>query len=424
MRAIIHFPCSRAVPLFAFLAMFAVMAVLPAQPAGAGPHLVFDYNSGRVYSRHMAFDRWHPASLTKMMTAYTVFRQIRTGTISQLSPVRISTTALREPPSKMGFPVGTILNIDAALKIILVKSANDVSTALAESVAGSAPKFVALMNRYAREIGMTDSNFVNAHGLHHPNQYTTARDLAILARQIYREFPKKSAYFSIPAIKLGGRHLRNHNPLLQRLPGTFGMKTGYVCEAGLNIVAAAKLRGKTLIAVVLGGKSGRARNVEAAKLLKMAARPRFAFSLPKLDKLDRPPSALRRPVNMRSYVCGGKAPPPELLRPNLRKASLLAKPEDLTLEEMEKKYLLEKGRDTRVVPIVFGNAVGPDPYGLLGPASEDPARLAEASSDSLAAASAFVAVEDLARDVAEGRSRLYLTPEGERVPIPTPRPGF
>jgi len=130
------------------------------------PHLILDATSGDVLSHELAFARWAPASLTKMMTAYTVFRTLELQSISMNSPVRISEEAISQPPSKMGFPVGTILNIETALKIIMVKSANDISVALAEATSGSEENFVALMNAHARRLGMIDTQFPNPHGLH------------------------------------------------------------------------------------------------------------------------------------------------------------------------------------------------------------------------------------------------------------------
>jgi len=346
-----------------------LLFVMPlADRAMAGPHLVFDYKTGRVFSQSDdAFDRWYPASLTKMMTAYTVFREVKDGRLSMLSPVKISANARSEPPSKMGFPVDTVLNMDAAIKIILVKSANDVATAIAESAGGSVEAFTALMNKYAREIGMTNSNFVNAHGLHDERQYTSAYDLGILAQRIYSEFPKQSAYFSIPAIKVGKKTMQNHNALIQRYPGTIGMKTGFICSAGLNIVVSAKVRGKNLIAVVLGGESGRERNIKAAQLLSSASARSITFGLPKIDAL-KPKRPVRQPVDMREPVCGKKK---KTADPTVHDdfASNLFAVKKPTLDELEAKYLLAKGTNTRVVPIVLGNATGPDPFYLVTPAS-------------------------------------------------------
>ena len=198
----------------------------------ARPHILIDAADGTVLSHEAAFDRWHPASLTKLMTAYVVFDAIRSGEITLESPVRISKYANSKPPSKMGLPVGTILNFDNAMKIILVKSANDVSVAIAESLSGSESAFAARMNATAARLGMEGSHFINPHGLHHPLQYTTARDLAVLALALFNEFPQYSHIYRIAELRFGKRKLRSHNRLLGRFDGADGMKTGYVCASG------------------------------------------------------------------------------------------------------------------------------------------------------------------------------------------------
>ncbi len=232
------------------------------------PHLIVDYSSGDVLSHELAFARWAPASLTKMMTAYTVFKTLQLQSISMNSPVRISEYAISQPPTKIGFPVGTILNIETALKIIMVKSANDISVALAEATSGSEAQFVALMNAHARRIGMIDSQFVNPHGLHDAEQYTSARDMALLVIHLTKEFPEYASFFDIPAIRFGNRRLRNHNALVRLFEGTNGMKTGYVCASGFNVAVRTKRDNRTLIAIVFGEKSGLSRNIKAARLLK------------------------------------------------------------------------------------------------------------------------------------------------------------
>ena len=227
-----------------------------------------DITSGEVLSHQLAFARWAPASLTKMMTAYTVFKTLELQSISMNSPVRVSEKAISQPPTKMGFPVGTILNIETALKIIMVKSANDISVALAEATSGSEEQFVALMNAHARRLGMIDSQFINPHGLHDAEQYTSARDMALLSVTLTKEFPQYANFFDIPAIRFGNRRLRNHNALVRMFEGTNGMKTGYVCASGFNVAVRTKRKNRTLVAVVFGEKSGLVRNIKAARLLK------------------------------------------------------------------------------------------------------------------------------------------------------------
>ncbi len=395
--------------------MFAAAALLlaAAVPGLAAPHLLVDMGSGKVISREQEFDRWYPASLTKLMTAYTAFRVVELGKLTLKSPVKISANSLSKPPSKMGFPEGTILTVDAAIKLLMVKSANDIAVALAESVAGSEQQFIALMNANAKRLGMADSNFVNPHGLHDPNQFTSARDLALLAMAIRREFPAYAGYFRIPAVQVAGKLVRNHNPLLQRFDGTTGMKTGFVCASGLNIVATVKRRGKEYMAVVLGGPTGRERNVRAAKLLTEAFLKPVPFTAPKLASM-RPSSQVNRyPVDMRAEVCGKKSKVVTELGEGETDATFAARTSGPTLEELEAIYLKPKGNDTRSIAVALGNATGPDPFNLTGTGG---AVATAQPADSSAALTAF-------SDAENAKTPWPLAPGTTmRVPVPQKRP--
>lgn len=286
------------------------------QPLASSPHIVIDVPTGKVYSRNKEFVRWAPASLTKLMTAYTVFRALELQHLAMNSPVRITEEAIAEPPSKMGLPVGTIMTIESALKIIMVKSANDVSVALGQAVGGTEEQFVRFMNAHAKRLGMIDSRFTNPHGLHDPGQFTTARDMAILATALAREFPQHAGFFDIPALRVVGRRLRNHNALLRLFEGTNGMKTGYVCASGYNVAVKTERDGRELVAVVLGHKSGLSRNVEAAELLKTAfTKDRDAFR-PTLSTILKPADVSEVPEDITRRVCPGKYP--ERIVPDVR----------------------------------------------------------------------------------------------------------
>ena len=238
----------------------------------AGPTIVVDVKSGKVLEHKDAFQRWYPASLTKLMTAYVVFRQVQAGRLSMQSQVTISNKAAKAPPSKMHFKPGSQLTLDNAMKIILVKSANDVSVAIAETVAGSNEQFVAMMNAEAKRLGMTDSRFINAHGLPGKGQRTTARDMALLGVALKREFPQHGHYFSIEAISTGKKTYTNYNILIGRFPGANGMKTGFICASGFNQVSSATRRGRTVVSVVLGAKDQEERVNESARLLNKGLR--------------------------------------------------------------------------------------------------------------------------------------------------------
>ena len=177
----------------------------------------------------------------------------------------------------MGFAVGTQLTVDNALKMMMVKSANDIAVVLAEGVGGSIEKFADEMNAASRRLGMTQSSWVNPNGLPADEQITSARDMAILARAILKELPEYEMYWHIPAIKFGRRVMRNTNGLIGRYPDADGMKTGFICASGFNVVATATRGGRKLIVVVFGSHSGVARSEKAAQLFEKGFACRRAF---------------------------------------------------------------------------------------------------------------------------------------------------
>ncbi len=236
-------------------------------PSQAGPALLFETTTGKVlYSEDMD-QPWHPASLTKMMTAYIVFSEIKAGKFNLKSKIANSKAARAQPPSKVGLPLGATLLLDTALKALIVKSANDVAVMLAEAVSGSTQAFVDRMNATAKRLGMTRTHFVNPNGLPAKAQITTARDLAKLARAIVSEFPEHAQYWKMKSFRLGKIRLRSHNGLLRHFEGADGMKTGFICDSGFNVVASATRQGRRLVAIVMGEPSGRERTIRAASIL-------------------------------------------------------------------------------------------------------------------------------------------------------------
>ena len=240
--------------------------VTVAGSAKAAPMLVVDAASGQVLYEHQAGLPWYPASLTKMMTAYVVLKRAKEGRFSMDSGLAISPQAARQAPSRMGFKPGTVITVETAMRIIMVKSANDVSYAIAENIGGSLEGFTQLMNQDAARLGMTSSHFINPHGLPGRGQRTSARDMAILARALLLEFPQQAYLWRLPAIRYGEYVMRNHNHLIGRYPGSDGMKTGFICSSGFNVVATATRDGQKLIAVVMGAPSARERAEVAARL--------------------------------------------------------------------------------------------------------------------------------------------------------------
>ena len=236
-------------------------------PGGAEALLVIEAESGKVLLAENAAFPWYPASVTKLMTAYVTLRAVKEGRLTLDKPLTVSANAAAQAPVKMGFRPGTVVTVDNALKMLMVKSANDIAVVLAEGVAGSVESFADQMNHTARRLGMTQSSFVNPNGLPADDQVSSARDLAMLARALIREMPEYDYYWSLPGIRMGKLVQRNYNTLIGRYPGADGMKTGFICASGFNLVASATRDGKRLIAVVLGAPSSAARAVKAAQIL-------------------------------------------------------------------------------------------------------------------------------------------------------------
>ncbi len=251
----------------AALLCFAAASFFASQGAFANPTLVVDAQSGEVISSEDATRPWNPASTTKMMTTYVALKALREGRIGWETAIPVSRLAASQPPSKLGLRPGSDITLGAALQVMLVKSANDLAVVVAEGVGGSLPNFIDMMNAEARRLGMRESHFLTPHGFHRPGQRTSARDLAILARALYTEFPDHRDLWSTGAVQVGKRIMKNTNGLIGRYPGAEGMKTGFVCASGFNLVGLASRGGRTLIAVVMGAASGAERSIKTAQLL-------------------------------------------------------------------------------------------------------------------------------------------------------------
>lgn len=291
---------------FPSLPALLALAMLAVAPAHARPVMLVDVESGRVLQHEDAFQRWYPASLTKLMTAYVAFRAIEDGELDINAPVTISERAAAAPPSKMYYGEGATMTLDTALKIIMVKSANDVAVAIAESVTGSKEAFIERMNAEAARLGMTDTHFINPHGLPGEGQYTTARDMALLARALKRDFPQYGNYFEIEAIQAGDRIYPNYNMLIGRFPGADGMKTGFICSAGYNQVSSATRNGRSVISVVLGTDSLAARAEESAALLEKGLTGPVNSTIT-LDELQPYGEGRKQVVDLRPVICNPEA---------------------------------------------------------------------------------------------------------------------
>ena len=290
--------------VWTFLAVLIALAVSP-RSASAEALLLVEADTGKVLQAENATYPWHPASVTKIMTAYVTLKAVKEGKLTLDTLLTVSPTAASQSPSKMGFRPGTQLTVDNALKMMMVKSANDMAVVLAEGVGGSIDGFSEMMNANAQRLGMTQTRYVNPNGLPADEQVTSARDLAILARAVIRDLPEYEYFVHIPAIRFGKRVTYNFNKLIGRYPGADGFKTGFICASGYNLVGSATRNGRRLIAVVLGANSGQDRAVKAAQLLERGfSANTLAWLTPSLGTVDNLAPIDATPPNLRDEMCG------------------------------------------------------------------------------------------------------------------------
>jgi D-alanyl-D-alanine carboxypeptidase len=338
--------------------------------AVARPSIVVDVVAGTILSGEDIDQRWHPASLTKLMTALVVFEMLKRGDVTMNSPVKVSALALKQQPSKMSYPVGTIMRLGDALPMMIIKSANDIAVAIAESTAGSVANFVVEMNREAFKLGLANTVFTNPTGLHDERQFTSARDLAIITSEIRRNFPQYADYYTHDAIKVGKGTLPSFNLLIGRFEGADGMKTGFVCASGYNQVGSATRNDRTIIAVVLGATSQNDRAEDLADVLTQG------FAASGGDALGPGTPSADAPPNIRAKTCPNGGPPAE----------------DAKLGEPDSPYLVRKPKDiVNPLRITIGKPDGPIPV----------------------AAAAFFGGKKGKSEAAE-----------KQVPVPTPRPDY
>jgi D-alanyl-D-alanine carboxypeptidase len=294
-------------PSLFWIVVVAALGIVAPRLAHAEAHLVIEADTGKVLEAENATYPWYPASVTKLMTAYVTLKAVKEGRITLDTLLTVSPVAASQSPSKMGFKPGTQLTVDNALKMMLVKSANDMAVVLAEGVGGSIDGFSALMNQSAQKLGMTQTSYVNPNGLPADGQITSARDLAILARGIIHDLPEYEYFVHIPSIRFGRKVTQNFNKLIGRYPGADGFKTGFICASGYNLVGSATRNGKRLIAVVLGASSGQMRAVRAAQLLERGfSNNTLSWLRPSLGTVDNLVPIDASPPNLRDEMCGGK----------------------------------------------------------------------------------------------------------------------
>lgn len=256
--------------LLSFLTALALIAG-SAGHASANPRYaayVMDAKTGQVlFSRNGDAQRY-PASLTKMMTLYMLFEQMESGRVAKSTPIPVSAKAAAEPPTKIGLRAGATITAENAIYSLVTRSANDIATAIGEFIGGSEQNFARLMTTKARQLGMNSTTFQNAHGLPNSKQVTTARDMAILGIALREHFPQYYSYFGTREFTLGKQRFGNHNRVLGRVRGADGIKTGYIRASGFNLVSSVQDDGRSIVAVVMGGQSGRSRDDHMVNLIR------------------------------------------------------------------------------------------------------------------------------------------------------------
>jgi D-alanyl-D-alanine carboxypeptidase len=251
----------RASPRYAPVAEGAV----PSSPAFSA--IVVDVNSGRTLYSADENGLRHPASITKVMTLYLLFEKLDSGAMTLRTPIPISAHAAGQEPSKLGLAPGDSISVDDAIKAVVTRSANDIAVAIAEAVGQSESNFADMMTRKAHELGMSNTLYRNASGLPNDEQVTTARDLTILGRSLEERFPRYFRYFSTAQFDFDGEIIGNHNHLLGRIDGVDGIKTGYTRASGFNLLTSVHRDGRSLLAVVMGGRSAAGRDRIMANLI-------------------------------------------------------------------------------------------------------------------------------------------------------------
>ncbi|TPJ76753.1 D-alanyl-D-alanine carboxypeptidase [Mesorhizobium sp. B2-6-2] len=253
--------------MIAALAMTVVVADVASAMAARSSAIVVDAKTGKVLYSADANGRRYPASLTKMMTLYLTFEALAKGRISKNTPVPFSAHAAAEAPTKLGVRAGGSVPVETAILSIVTKSANDSATALGEMLGGSEDNFARMMTAKARQLGMNGTVFRNANGLPDPGQFTTAHDMAMLGIALREHYPQYYGYFSQRSFLYGRQRINGHNRLLGRIRGVDGIKTGYTRASGYNLVSSVADGDRRLVAVVMGGASGRSRDNQMAALI-------------------------------------------------------------------------------------------------------------------------------------------------------------
>ena len=381
----------KTIPLIAWFrrAAIALAAVLcAASPAWASKYasIVIDMETGQVLHDRDADETRHPASLTKVMTLYLVFDAIESGKLKLSDRLTVSKAAARAQPSKLGLKAGTTIKVEDAIRALVTKSANDVAIVIAEKLGGGTEaKFVTKMNAKAKELGMHATTFRNASGLPDKRQVTTARDMAKLAEAVYLDHKNRYNYFALSSFTWGKRKYLNHNELLRKVDGVDGIKTGFTNASGYNLMASAERNGRRVIAIMLGGTTGRSRDAHVRDLIEAAFLEIGGGAAGDDD--------LRTQI---AFGTRGNASADDLALAQLRRlqapdAALVAALDDESTF-IDPNGTTEEGDEGRLELVSEGDEEGHDPIGDLIEASPAPA--AELAATPVATPATLVAAED------------------------------
>lgn len=301
-------------------ASFLAATPMPASAAKRGfSAIAVDAHTGKVLVARDADVERYPASITKVMTLYVLFQEMKAGRLKKTSRLKVSSKASRQQPSKLGLKPGETITVDDAIKALATRSANDVAVTIAENISGSEKAFATRMTRVAKSIGMTRTRYANASGLPNKAQVTTARDIATLSLRVQRDFPEYYPYFRIKSFVYRGKTIGTHNKLLSQFQGTDGIKTGYINASGFNVATSVARGNKRLVGVVMGAPSSGARNrymmamleplfAKAAgsnsrKIANLAGQPPGLKSQPAVEVADEQPAAkTKTPVQLAKKV--------------------------------------------------------------------------------------------------------------------------
>ncbi len=269
--------------------------------------IVIDADSGRVIHEVESTQRWYPASLTKVMTLYMTFSALESGRLQLNEMLSVSRHSSLQPSSKLGLRQGQFISVENAIMAVTTRSANDAAVLLAERLGGSENNFAAMMTQQAHQLGMYNSSFQNASGLPDEGQISSARDLALLSAALIRDFPQYYRYFSATEFVYKGRVLPNTNRILKSYPDADGLKTGFTCGSGYNLIASAKRNGHRIIGVLLGAHSSGERFQQMENLLDVGFEKGAAgqFGMPVTQLRDNNYSA--PPFQLSSNRCAGSA---------------------------------------------------------------------------------------------------------------------